>query len=232
MDLKKRTIRSYVLRSGRLSSTAARALQDYSDLYALRFSSQPLDLEGIFPVSRPVIVEIGFGMGHVTVELARTCPEYNYLGIEVYPPGVGRVLNAIHTMNLENLRVIQADAAQVLDSMIPAESIHGFHIFFPDPWPKKKHHKRRLLQTGFVHIIAGRLQPGGYFYAVTDWEDYAEQILAAVAGEELLVNPYNAYAPPRPWRPKTSFQRKGEQKEHPIREIWAVKRTAAAGNAV
>ncbi|MDY7029907.1 MAG: tRNA (guanosine(46)-N7)-methyltransferase TrmB, partial [Spirochaetota bacterium] len=206
MDLKKRTIRSYVLRSGRLSSTAARALQDYSDLYALRFSSQPLDLEGIFPVSRPVIVEIGFGMGHVTVELARTYPEYNYLGIEVYPPGVGRVLNAIHTMNLENLRVIQADAAQVLESMIPAESIHGFHIFFPDPWPKKKHHKRRLLQAGFLHTIAGRLQPGGYFYAVTDWEDYAEKILEAVAGEELLVNPYNAYAPPRQWRPKTSFQ--------------------------
>jgi tRNA (guanine-N7-)-methyltransferase len=177
-------------------------------------------------------VEIGFGMGHVTVELARTYPEYNYLGIEVYPPGVGRVLNAIHTMNLENLRVIQADAAQVLESMIPAESIHGFHIFFPDPWPKKKHHKRRLLQAGFLHTIAGRLQPGGCFYAVTDWEDYAEQILEAVAGEELLVNPYNAYAPPRQWRPKTSFQRKGEQKEHSIREIWAEKRTAAAGNAV
>jgi len=223
MAVKKRTIRSYVLRSGRLSTTAARALEEYSDLYALRFDTQLLDMNGIFPVARPVIVEIGFGMGHVTVELARNYPEYNYLGIEVYPPGVGRVLNAIHTMNLENLRVIQADAAQVLEAMIPIESVHGFHVFFPDPWPKKKHHKRRLLQAGFLHTIAERLQAEGYFYAVTDWEDYAEQILGAVDGEDLLVNPYDGFAPSRQWRPKTSFQRKGEQKDHPIREIWAEK---------
>ncbi len=232
MDVKKRTIRSYVLRSGRLSTTAAHALQDYSDLYALPFEDQLLDLDGIFPSPGPVIVEIGFGMGHATVELARDCPEYNYLGIEVYKPGVGRVLNAIHTMKLENLRVIRADAAQVLEAMIPIESVHGFHVFFPDPWPKKKHHKRRLLQAGFLHTIAERLHPGGYFYAVTDWQDYAEQILGAVRGETLFVNPYEGFAPPRQWRPKTSFQRKGEEKEHPIREIWAEKRESPANAAM
>ena len=206
-----------------MSATAAHALKEYTRLYAVEYGTELLDFQTVFPVSQPVIVEIGFGMGHVTVELARKFPKKNYIGIEVFRPGVGRVLNEVHTEGLQNLRVIRADAVQVIRCMIPMESVHGFHIFFPDPWPKKKHHKRRLIQKDFLHSLAERLEPEGYFYAVTDWQDYADHILQTVENERMLCNPYNGFAPVRQWRPKTSFQRKGEQKDHIIREIWAEK---------
>jgi len=216
-----------VLRSGRLSKTALHALEEYSKMYGIEPSSRRIDYGDVFPKSQPVIVEIGFGMGHVTIELAERYREYNFIGIEVYKPGVGRVLHEIHSRQLTNVAIIRGDAVQVLEQMLPDNSVHGFHIFFPDPWPKKKHHKRRLIQRDFLHMAALRLMTGGYFYAVTDWEDYAQQILRTVSEEELLFNRYDGYAPPAEWRPKTSFQRKGENKQYTIHEIWAEKVPAA-----
>ena len=226
MSEKRRTIRSYVLRSGRLSKSAAHALEAYVPLYGIDPADSMLDLKKIFPKPRPIIIEIGFGMGHATIELAEGYPEYNFIGIEVYPPGVGKVLSEIHERSLENLKVLRADAATVLDRMVPDSSVCGFHVFFPDPWPKKKHHKRRLLQKSFMQTLARKLETGGYLYAVTDWEDYARQILRELQELELLSNPYDGFAPPRPWRPETSFQRKGEAKNHPIFEIWFEKEAA------
>jgi tRNA (guanine-N7-)-methyltransferase len=135
------------------------------------------------------------------------------------------VLNEIHARKLDNLRIMRADAVEVVRKMLPRASVRGFHIFFPDPWPKKKHHKRRLFQAEFARLLAEKLEPGGYIYAVTDWREYAEQMIEVIAAEELLRNPFEKYAPPRPWRPGTSYEHKGLQKSQPILEVWAVKCT-------
>lgn len=209
------------MRSGRTSKTQLYALEHYAPLYSIDIQSTQLDFQSIFENRQPVVVEIGFGMGHATLELAEKFPDTNFIGIEVYKPGVGRVLNEIHQRKLKNLRVFRGDAVKFVEQSLWNESVHAFHIFFPDPWPKKKHHKRRLLQSPFVKLLARRLQQGGYLYMVTDWEDYAEQILDVVSREPLLKNPFAGFSPPRPWRPRTSFQRKGEDKAHLIREIWA-----------
>lgn len=223
MELNHRHIRSFVLRSGRISKTQEYALEHYMPLYAAELSDGYLDFPGLFKKDQPVVVEIGFGMGRATLELAERFPETNYLGIEVYKPGVGRVLSEIHTKGLGNLRIMRADATEVVQRMLKEGSIHGFHIFFPDPWPKKKHHKRRLFQRDFVDLLARKLEPGGYIYAVTDWEEYAEQMLEVVEAQDLLHNPFGGFAPPQPWRPATSFEHKGREKSHCISEIWAEK---------
>ncbi len=223
MNANRRKIRSFVKRSGRLSRAQEKALAEYRDLYSLHTDNSPLHCLEIFENSNPLIIEIGFGMGHATIELAEKFPGYNFLGIEVHTPGVGKVLDQIHKRDIKNLRIIQDDAVEVLEKMVPENTVKGFHVFFPDPWPKKKHHKRRLLQAEFVRKLSLRLIPGGYIYAVTDWEEYAEQILGVVAQEPLLANPYKGFSPPVEWRPKTSFQRKGEEKQHLIREVWAEK---------
>ncbi len=222
---RKRKVRSFVLRSGRLSTTQQKALEELSPLYDLsRSDEERLDLNRAFQLRQPVIVEIGFGKGEVTVKLAETFPAFNFLGIEVHKPGVGNVLHEIHTRPLENLRIYRGDAVEVLESLIEPESVRGFHIFFPDPWPKKKHHKRRLIQLPFARLLSRALEPEGYVYAVTDWQGYAEQILEVLQDTEGLVNPYGGYAPPVEWRPQTSFERKGMEQEHPIWEIWCEKR--------
>ncbi len=224
MSEQRRKIRSFVRRSGRLSKAQKYALTAYRDVYCMDVTDDTLDIAAAFNNNNPLIIEIGFGMGHATIELAEKFPNYNFLGIEVHVPGVGKILDEINKKQIKNLQVIQDDAVEVLDKMIPENFIRGFHIFFPDPWPKKKHHKRRLLQPEFVHKLALRLHRGGYIYAVTDWEDYAQHILRVVNEEPLLVNPNGDFAPPVEWRPKTSFQRKGEAKQHMIREVWAEKK--------
>ena len=219
-----RKIRSFVRRSGRMSKGQEYALKNYQKLYSIEFSNECINFEDVYPKPHPVIIEIGFGMGEATIELAEKFPDKNFLGIEVHRPGVGKVLDEIHKRQLHNLRVLEADAVEVIDQMIPLNSVAGFHIFFPDPWPKKKHHKRRLIQPPFIHKIAARLQSGGYVYAVTDWEEFAEQILKVLSSEDLLYNPNGGFSAPIEWRPKTSFQRKGEAKQHLIREIMVVKK--------
>lgn len=170
-----------------------------------------------------MILEIGFGMGEASVEIAESRPNCLFLAAEVHKPGIGRLLNEIDRREIKNIRVLSGDADILVNSMLEAESLAGVHVFFPDPWPKKRHHKRRLLQESFFHDLLRVLKPGGYIYAVTDWEDYAEWILREAESTEGLHNPHGGYAPPVSWRPRTRFEKKGLDKAHLIREIWLEK---------
>jgi tRNA (guanine-N7-)-methyltransferase len=167
-----------------------------------------------------VVLEIGFGMGEATIEIARANPDVGYLGVEVHKPGVGKVLSEIASRGLTNLLVMHNDVVPVLRDVIPRRFLSGVHIFFPDPWPKKRHHKRRLVQTEFVRLLVTRIAPGGYVYAVTDWDEYAHRMREIFDGIGILSNPYGGFAEEIPWRPTTSFERKGKQKRHNIRELY------------
>jgi tRNA (guanine-N7-)-methyltransferase len=172
----------------------------------------------------PLVLEIGFGMGYATIELAEQNPGVNYLGIEVHKPGVARVLRRIEVRELRNLRIIHHDAVEVLRDMVEPEVFSGCHIFFPDPWPKKRHHKRRLVQPGFPEFLAPKLKNGAYVYLVTDWQDYARQMLEVFEDSAEFENAYEGFAPRQDWRPETPFERKGRAKEHEIHELYFVKR--------
>ncbi len=196
------------------------ALEKYSGLYCIPFDGKVLDYESVFGNSSDVFLEIGFGMGQATLQIAKDNPDCNYIGVEVHPPGVGRVLNEIHLAGINNLRIIRHDAVEVVQRMIPDGTLSGIHIFFPDPWPKKKHHKRRLVQKDFIASAVSKLKPGGYIYLVTDWEPYAEWMLEVLDDTGGIRNKYSGYADPVPWRPVTPFEKKGRDKNHVIREIW------------
>jgi tRNA (guanine-N7-)-methyltransferase len=165
------------------------------------------------------VLEIGFGMGETTAAIAAARPESNFLGLEVHTPGVGSLLKLLGEGGLENVRVIQHDAVEVVRDMIPAGSLAGIHVFFPDPWPKKRHHKRRLLQPPFVALLAGRLAPGAYFHCATDWQEYAEQMLAVLAGEPLLENTASGFAPRPAYRPPTKFEQRGLRLGHGVWDV-------------
>ena len=216
----KRDIKSYVLRIGRLSKLQQRAVETLSDQFCIPFNDNIINFEAIFGNKNPVVLEIGFGMGHATVEIAEKNQNKNYIAIEVHTPGVGKVLSEIEKRHLSNLRIIQYDAVQVIKNMMPLKTLEGVHIFFPDPWPKKKHHKRRLLQKDFIKELILLIKKGGYIYIATDWEDYAQQILLVLDGFSELKNPYKKFAERIEWRPNTSFEKKGLAKNHIIRDIW------------
>ncbi len=219
-----RGIKSYVVRGGRLSEGRKRALEELHGIYGLPFSEKLIDLASLNPPDGSfvrVIVEIGFGTGEVTAQLAEENPETLYIGIEVFPAGVGNLLKIIHKRGIRNIRVIHHDALEVVESMLPDSSVDGFHLFFPDPWPKKRHHKRRLLNKEFISLIRDKLKPGGYLYVVTDWEDYAGQILSHCNGTPGFGK--SGYSPPRIWRPETKFEAKGLLKKHLIRELYFTK---------
>ena len=182
-----------------------------------------LNFADIFGNSNPVVVEIGFGMGAATAIIAEQNPNINYLGIEVHTPGVGRLLGNIRDNNLQNLYIIEHDAMEVLEFMIPDNSVSGFHVFFPDPWPKKKHHKRRLMQRPRTNLLAKKLYAGGYIYMATDWEPYAEFALEELNLTETMKNKYDGFAPHQEWRPETKFEHKGLVAERKISEIFFVK---------
>ncbi len=219
-DKETKFIKSYVLRTGRMSKHQKTALELYSDKYCVPFDKGILDFEGLFNNLNPVVLEIGFGMGHATVKIAEKNPDINYIGIEVHTPGIGKVLSEIESRKLKNLKLIQNDAVQIVRFMIKDSSLSGVHVFFPDPWPKKKHHKRRLIQELFIKELLGKLKENGYIYIVTDWEDYAEYILTVLKKFKELNNPYTNFADKSDWRPNTSFEKKGLAKNHIIREIW------------
>jgi len=219
----KREVKSYVLRSGYLHSSDLQALQRYFPVYGIPYRDAVTDFSSFFPEKKPLVIEIGFGMGDATLRIAKERPACDYLGLEVFLTGFARLMNKVGTQNVDNLRLMRFDAVTVLKTMVADGSVAGFHIFFPDPWQKRKQQKRRLIQEPFARLLASKLQKGGYIYCVTDWEAYAVQMLQVFASVPSLTNPYGGYAESRPWRPRTHFEEKGLAAERPIREIWVEK---------
>ena len=219
LDGRRRGIRSYVLRQGRMSVAQRRAYEQLFAQYAIPFAARQIDLDAAFGRNASIVLEIGFGMGETTAAIAQTHPENNYLGIEVHSPGVGSLLKLITAQALTNVRIVQHDAVAVVEHMIAPGTLSGVHIFFPDPWPKKRHHKRRLIQPPFVHLLASSLAPGGYLHLATDWEDYAQQMLDVLNREPLLVNTVPDYAPRPAHRPLTKFEQRGRKLGHPVWDL-------------
>ena len=212
-------IRSFVTRAGRLSIAQARALEELGPRFLLGYAKAPLDFEQAFGRTAPVILEIGFGMGDTTSHIARAMPQNDFLGVEVHTPGVGSLLKQIGEQNLTNLRLLQHDAVEVLKQMIPDASLAGVHVFFPDPWHKARHNKRRLLQPPLVRLLAEKLAPGGYLHCATDWEDYAVQMLDVLGAEPLLHNTVEGYAPQPAYRPLTKFENRGIKLGHGVWDL-------------
>ena len=215
----RRSVRSFVLRQGRVSNAQSRAYEALLPVYGLPFQDHPLDFVASFGRKAPTILEIGFGMGESTATIAATNPTLNYLAVEVHTPGVGSLLKQIDEQGLKNIRVVQHDAVEVLDYMIKPGSLAGVHIFFPDPWPKKRHHKRRLIQAPFVQRIAACLANDAYLHAATDWEDYAVQILSVLSAEPLLQNAADQFSPRPANRPQTKFESRGLGLGHGVWDI-------------
>ena len=214
-----RPIRSFVLRQGRVSNAQQRAHDTLLPRFGIPYSAQVVDLAGIFGRVAPKVLEIGFGMGETTVTIAAQHPENDYLGIEVHTPGVGSLLKSLGEQNLSNVRIIQHDAVEVLQHMIAPDTFDGVHIFFPDPWPKKRHHKRRLIQPAFVALLVDRMKPGAYVHAATDWQEYAEYILDVLKHEPRLANTAADYAPRPAYRPQTKFETRGLKLGHGVWDI-------------
>jgi tRNA (guanine-N7-)-methyltransferase len=214
-----RAIRSFVLRQGRLTPAQQRAVETLLPVYGVSYAAESLDLEHAFGRQAPKILEIGFGMGAATAQIAAANPDKDYLGIEVHTPGVGNLLKLMEEQELTNLRVIQHDAVEVLRHMITDASLDGVHIFFPDPWPKKRHHKRRLLQAEFVALLCSKLKPGGYLHFATDWEEYAQWTLEVLRAEPKLANTVADYAPRPEYRPLTKFEQRGLNLGHGVWDL-------------
>ena len=220
----RREVKTYVLRIGRMTDAQERSYNELSPVWCIPSENKKLNFVDIFGNTNPIIIEIGFGMGDVTAKLAQENPNINYIGIEVHKPGVGKLLSEIKKRDLKNLYIIEHDALEVLEQMIGDNSVNGFHIFFPDPWPKKRHHKRRLLQRPRTNLLAQKLAPEGYLYFVTDWFEYAEFALEELNQTENLENKYDGFAEPQEWRGQTKFERKGLNADRSITEIFFVKK--------
>jgi tRNA (guanine-N7-)-methyltransferase len=204
-----RPIRSYVLRQGRTTPAQARALEALLPKYGIAFSTEKISSV------RPLVLEIGSGMGETTAAIAQAHPEVDFVAVEVHGPGIGSLLNRIESEQLSNLRVIRHDALEVLEHMVADGSLAALHLFFPDPWPKKRHHKRRLVQPAFAALAARKLQPGGILHAATDWSDYAEQMAQVFRGEALLAPVERPFCE----RPVTKFESRGRRLGHPVRDL-------------
>lgn len=212
-------IRSFVLRQGRVSNAQQRYHEDMMAKIGVPYTTARLDLDALFGRSAPKILEIGFGMGETSATIAAANPGNDYLGIEVHTPGVGSLCKLIAEGGLTNQRIVQHDAVEVLRDMIAPDALAGAHIFFPDPWPKARHHKRRLIQPPLVALLASRLRPGGYIHCATDWENYAEQMLEVLSAEPLLENTAPGYAPRPAYRPLTKFEQRGLRLGHGVWDL-------------
>ena len=219
-----RGIRSYVLRTGRTTTGQAKAIEALGPRYLLPYQAQPADLAALFGRAAPTVLEIGFGMGEATAHIAGLMPEKNFLCCEVHTPGVGALLKRIGDLGLVNIRVVQHDAVEVLDHMLAPASLAGAHIFFPDPWHKARHNKRRLVQAPFVAKLVSRLAPGGYLHCATDWEPYAQQMLEVLSAEPLLANTADGFAPRPDYRPLTKFENRGIRLGHGVWDVVFRKR--------
>ena len=218
---KHRPIRSYVLRTGRMTPGQERAFQDHWQSWGLEYSKHSLDPAAAFGRQGPLVLEIGFGMGDSLVEMAAAAPDSNFIGIEVHRPGVGRLLHSMAAREVGNIRVYCHDAVEVLRDCIAEHSLDTVQIFFPDPWHKKRHHKRRLIQPPFIDLLVSRLKPGGTLHLATDWENYAEQMMEVLTNSEWLANsePEGCFAPRPEHRPLTKFERRGERLGHGVWDL-------------
>jgi tRNA (guanine-N7-)-methyltransferase len=223
-DAVHRPVRSFVLRQGRVSKAQRRAHDALLPRYGVPFEPRPLHLAALFGRRAPVILEVGFGMGETTADIGAAHPENDYLAIEVHTPGVGSLLKQIDERGLTNIRIAQHDAVEVIEHMIVPAALDGVHVFFPDPWPKKRHHKRRLLQAPFVKLVASRLKPGGYIHVATDWEEYALEVLQLMTAEAQLQNSADGFATRPDNRPLTKFEARGLKLGHRVWDIVFVKR--------
>ena len=214
-----RHIRSFVLRQGRVSPAQQRSLDNLMPRYGIPYSVLPLDLEVTFGRSAPKILEIGFGMGEPTAKIALDHPQNDYLALEVHPPGVGSLLKQIDAQGIQNIRIIQHDAVEVLRDMVNDATLDGVHIFFPDPWHKARHNKRRLIQSPFIAKLVQKIKPGGYIHVATDWQDYAVQVLAVLSAEPLLQNTATDYAEKPAYRPLTKFEQRGLNLGHGVWDL-------------
>jgi tRNA (guanine-N7-)-methyltransferase len=220
----RRGIRSYVVRAGRMGSGQERALAELGPRFVLPFAAAVPDWDGLFGRHAPHVLEIGFGMGGATAEIAQALPGTDFIGVEVHTPGVGALLRQIGERGLSNLRIVQHDAVEVLEQMVEPASLAGVHVFFPDPWHKKRHHKRRLVQPPFVRLVAERLAPGGVVHFATDWLPYAEQMLQVLGDEPALENTAAGYAERPAYRPLTRFEARGVRLGHDVRDLLFRKR--------
>lgn len=225
-----KTIKSYVRRAGRTTSGQAKAFEELGPRFLLNYAQSAMDSAAVFArpagavvqshaKSRPVILEIGFGMGEATAHIAALMPEKNFLCCEVHEPGVGALLKRIGERGLTNIRILRHDAVEVIDHMLPLQSLAGVHIFFPDPWHKTKHNKRRLIQPALVAKLAARLEAGGYLHCATDWEPYALQMLDVLSAEPMLRNTADGYAPKPDYRPLTKFENRGLRLGHGVWDL-------------
>lgn len=214
-----RTIRSFVRRTGRTTAGQARAFESIGPLALIPYAQAAIDLVAIFKRDAPTVLEIGFGMGEATAHIAAHMPGTDFICCEVHTPGVGALLKRIEEQNLTNIRILQHDAVEVIDHMVALGSLDGIHIFFPDPWHKKKHNKRRLIQAPLVAKLAARLKPGGTLHCATDWQPYAEQILEVLEAEPLLKNTAAGYAPKPDYRPLTKFENRGIKLGHGVWDV-------------
>ena len=218
-----RAIRSFVRRTGRTTAGQAKAFDAVGPKFLLPFAAAPMDFAAVYGRTAPTILEIGFGMGEATAHIAALMPQSNFLCCEVHTPGVGALLKRIDEQALSNIRILQHDAVEVMDQMLPLGSLDGVHIFFPDPWHKKKHNKRRLIQPPLIAKLAARLKPGGYLHCATDWQPYAEQILDVLSAEPLLKNTADnandGYAPKPDYRPLTKFENRGIKLGHGVWDV-------------
>jgi len=213
-------IRSFVHRRGHITQGQKDALERLFAQWSVPYAPRPLNLEAAFGRRAPVVLEIGFGMGETTQAIAQARPEDNFLGVEVFNAGVGALLKRIEASGTQNIRIVQHDAVEVVRDMIEPGTLAGVHIYFPDPWPKKRHHKRRLIQPPFVALLASRIAPGGYLHCATDWQPYAEQMLEVLGAEPLLSNTADGYAPRPDFRPQTKFETRGLRLGHGVWDLF------------
>lgn len=223
-----RHIRSFALRRGHVTQGQRRAFDELLPLYGVPYSPAPVDLAAHFGRSAPTVLEIGFGMGETTASIAATRPDVNFLGVEVFLAGVGALLKRIEEHRIANVRIVHHDAVEVVRDMLEPQSLAGVHVYFPDPWQKKRHLKRRLIAQPFVGLLANRIAPGGYLHCATDWEDYAQQMLAVLSDEPQLVNAHAGFAlnrrNPIAERPTTKFHARGERLGHGTWDLVFVRR--------
>jgi tRNA (guanine-N7-)-methyltransferase len=212
-------IRSFVHRRGHITQGQLAALDTLMDKWSIGYAPCTLDLVQAFGRQAPTILEIGFGMGETTEKIAQSQPQNNFLGVEVFNAGVGALLRRVEDHQINNVRIIQHDAVEVVREMILPDTLAGVHIYFPDPWPKKRHHKRRLLQAPFVQLLTSRLMAGGYVHCATDWQPYAQQMLEVLSAEPGLVNTADDYAPRPDYRPLTKFENRGIRLGHGVWDL-------------